>query len=46
MEKHYKTIESKKKERQFEIKHKIVDYYGSIFGRNDSLQKSKHKRMK
>lgn len=46
MAKHYKTIENKKKERQFNIKYKIVDCYGSLFGKNDKLQKSKHKRMK
>lgn len=42
--KHYKTIENKRRERQFIIKMKIVNGYGDLFGENKNLQKSKHKR--
>lgn len=42
--KHYKTIENKRRERQFDIKMKIVSGYGDLFGENKTLQKSKHKR--
>ena len=41
---HYKKEEEKRKERQINIKFKIVDSYGSLFGKNTNLQKSKHRR--
>ena len=46
MSKHYKKEEEKRKERQINIKFKIVDSYGSLIGNNTSLQKSKHKRKR
>lgn len=46
MGKHYKKEEEKRKERQVDIKLKIVDSYGSLFGKNTSLQKSKHRRKR
>ena len=46
MNKHYKKEEQKRKEKQFLIGEKLVDSYGSIFGENKCLQKSKHKRHK
>lgn len=44
MNNHYKKGEKKRKERQVNIKLKIVDSYGSIIGNNTSLQKSKYRR--
>jgi hypothetical protein len=44
MAKHYKKEEEKRRERQRDVKLKIVSGYGDIIGENTLLQKSKHKR--
>lgn len=44
MSRHYKKEEEERKRRQSDIKFKIVDSFGSLIGKNNLLQKSKHKR--
>ena len=44
MGKHYKKEEEKRKEKQRNIKLKVVSCYGDLLGENFLLQKSKHKR--
>lgn len=44
MGKHYKKEEEKRKEKQRDIRLKIVSGYGDLIGENPLLQKSKHKR--
>jgi hypothetical protein len=44
MGKHYKKEEEKRKDKQKDVRLKIVSSYGDIIGENSLLQKSKHKR--
>jgi len=44
MGKHYKKEEEKRREKQRDVRLKIVSGYGDLLGKNPLLQKSKHKR--